>query len=89
MAARDCPGRKRRSAFSRDHPDSDGLVTCTALTPHFTAMTPDDYDKLSPEEREAKDKNDREREHQEQGGAHDHIYCCDYRLSRTSTSPPL
>jgi len=52
-------------------------------------MTPDDYDKLSPEEREAKDKSDRAREQEEQGGTRDHIYCCDYQLSRTLTSPPL
>ena len=52
-------------------------------------MTPEEYDKLSPEERDIKDKEDRAREQQEQAGIHDRIYCSDYRLSPTSTSPPL
>ena len=52
-------------------------------------MTPEEYDKLSPEERDIKDKADRAREQQEQGGIEDYIYCSDYPLSRTLISSPL
>jgi hypothetical protein len=41
-------------------------------------MTPEEYDKLTPEEREVKDKEDRAREAKEQGG-----------LSNSSLSPPI
>jgi len=37
-------------------------------------MTPEEYDKLSPEERDIKDKEDRARERREQAGIHDRIY---------------
>ena len=60
-----------------------------ALHSLTTTMSPDEYDKLSPEEREIKDKEDRAREQREQAGIHDRIYRYDYRLSRASTSPPL
>ena len=52
-------------------------------------MTPEDYDKLSPEERDIKDKEDRARERQEQAGIHDRIYRSDYSLSRKFISSPL
>ena len=86
MAARDCPGRKRRSAFGRDHPDSDGLSRAQpsrlcAWTISAT-MTPDEYDKLSPEERDIKDKKDRAREREEQTGIFNRGYRSDSQLSR-------
>ena len=66
------------------------MTVLSRARPHpFTAMTPEDYDKLSPEERDAKDKKDRAREQEEQAGIHDRIYRCDYQLSREPTSPPL
>jgi len=46
-------------------------------------MTPEEYDKLSPEERDIKDREDRAREQREQAGIEDYIYCSDYPLSRT------
>jgi len=45
-------------------------------------MTPEEYDKLSPEERDIKDREDRAREKREQAGIEDHIYYSDYLLSR-------
>ena len=57
--------------------------------PPTTAMTPEEYDKLSPEEREIKDKEDRAREKREQAGIYDHIYCSDDWLSGTLISSPL
>jgi len=51
-------------------------------------MTPEEYDKLSPEEREIKDKEDRAREQREQAGTQDCIYCSDCLLSRISIALP-
>lgn len=75
----------------RDHPDGDGVsrdqhlhsysYTTFPLVP--IAMTPEEYDKLSPEEREIKDREDRAREQREQAGIEDYIYCSDYPLNRT------
>ena len=58
------------------------------FAPPLTAMAPDEYDKLSPEEREIKDKENRAREQREQAGIYDRIYCSDCPLSRL-TSPPV
>lgn len=52
-------------------------------------MTPEDYDKLSPEERDLKDKEDRAREEQEQAGIPDRIYRNQYLLSPTLISSSL
>ena len=52
-------------------------------------MTPGEYDKLSPEERDLKDKEDRAREQREQAGIHDRIYFDEYTPNRTLISPPL
>jgi hypothetical protein len=52
-------------------------------------MTPEDYDKLTPEERELKDKENRAREAQEQAGTHDPIYCNDIHLATLLISSPL
>jgi len=90
MTARNCPGRKRRSALA----ETTQIVTAChvhnlySVTPP-TAMTPEEYDKLSPEERDIKDRENRARERQEQAGIHDRIYPSDYRLSRTLISSPL
>jgi hypothetical protein len=40
-------------------------------------MTPEEYDKLSPEERDLKDKEDRAREKREQAGIDNRIYVND------------
>ena len=54
-------------------------VTCNIKTFLPTTMTPENYDKLTPEERELKDKEDRAREEKEQAGIHDLFYCSDAR----------
>lgn len=70
------------------------VTVCHVRNPHLlhhlpTAMTPEEYDKLSPEERDIKDKENRARERQEQAGIHDRIYGSDYRLSCKLISSPL
>jgi hypothetical protein len=52
-------------------------------------MAPEDYDKLSPEERDLKDKENRAREQREQAGIYDRIYSSEDSLSRTLISSPL
>ena len=52
-------------------------------------MTPEEYDKLSPEERDLKDKEDKAREQREQAGIHDRIYYNEYTPICTLISPPL
>ena len=52
-------------------------------------MTPEEYDKLSPEERDIKDREDRAREQRQQAGIEDYVYCSDYPLICTLISSSL
>lgn len=93
MAARDCPGR-RRPAFGKETTDSNGLSRAQPLQGlqlhHLpTPMSPEEYDKLSPEERDLKDKENRAREQREQAGNNYLIYCTGCPLIRALISSSL
>ena len=89
MTTRDCPRRTKEFRFGGDRRQivTVGHVHSPSTSP--TAMTPEDYDKLTPEERELKDKENRAREAQEQAGTHDFVCCNDIDSATLSISPPL